>query len=419
MALQHSSKATPTVFPYKDGLAKAQIDRVQEITVSSTTNREKRKEIGRVGVADWKIATPEVAVTLRQLEYGELDTFLHLSNSATNDDVVDLNDFKTPKVDLAVYCTDDDDTFKSTHWLEKLRVSGFSLNIADPEADLERTFNLVGENYKQLQGNNKYLIQVQRTIASGEDGDVDIVIGSGNYSNYPAPVEDPNNSGEYILRATMYDSSAGTTSDISESTGAGTYAYVNGTTTITCNSAVADDIYTFYYSAGSYITGSSAWTDNDSDLFGIKADCVTILLKTTSDTVYELQSVNVDVTFDRMDEKEIGSTDPVVEGVREKNVRITLDRLSDDIRVEEIMLGQAADWGIVDIKDFLDNVTIAIKIYQTNAKSTFKLGYEFQNLTITSLDANIPIDEYLNKSVTLECSEGFITSDESDLTISA
>jgi len=419
MSLRHSSKATPRVYPWKVCRAHAQIDRVQEITGSDSLNREKIKEVGRVGTVEWREGTPEVSATIRQYEFGEIDFFSHLSNNTLATTSIDLNDFKTSKVGLGIFCTDDDDTFKSTIWLEEMKVSGFSISIGDPEALIERSISLVGQKHKELQGNNKYLIALREVTSSGEAGDQDVVIGAGDYWYYPDPVEDPNNSGDYMLKVVHYDSSAGTTTEAAAGTTAGTYRYVNATKTLTFFSTATDDVWIAYYSAASYIQNSDAWTDNDVDAGALEADSVTVLLKTTSDTVYRLQNCNIDVSFDRFDIREIGNQDVVAEGVRAKTVTITLDRVIDTIRIEEIMQGQAADYGIIDIREFLDNVTVAVKIYSDATKTTFKMGYEFTNLAATSLDTGLPVDEYTTKSITLEGEEGIITNLEGDLTITA
>jgi len=47
------------------------------------------------------------------------------------------------------------------------------------------------------------------------------------------------------------------------------------------------------------------------------------------------------------------------------------------------------------------------------------MGYEFDDLAVTSLDLGIPVDEYNNRSVTMEGETGRIVNDESELEITA
>lgn len=419
MSLRHSSQAEPRCIPYKGVQPSAQVDRVQEITGSDSMNRERIKEVGRDGIVAWKEGIPEVSATVRQLEFGEIDFWQQLANVDSSTTKIELTDFKTSKVDLAVFCSDDDETFKSTVWLEELKVSGFSLNIGDPEALIERSVNLVGEKHKELQGNNKYLIEIRKVVESGEAGDIDLVIGAGDYANYPDPVENPNTSDEYILKVVRYSSATGETEEITEGVAAGDFGYDSATKTITLYGAADDDVYRIYYSATTYITGSTPWTDNDTDAAGLEADCVTVYLRTTGDQVYRLQSCNVDVSLDRFDVREIGNPNTVKEGANDITVSISLDRILETIRMEELAMGKTADWGIIDIDEFLDDSILTIKIYEDNTKTTFKMGYEFKDLAVTSLDVGVPVDEYNTRSVTLEGEEGIITNNESDLEITA
>jgi hypothetical protein len=222
-----------------------------------------------------------------------------------------------------------------------------------------------------------------------------------------------------MLKVVKYDVTTGETDEIEEGTGADTYAYVNGTKTITLNSASVGDIYRVYYSATTYITGATPWTDNDTDAAGIEADCVSVFLRTTGNRVYRLQSCNVDVTFDRFDVREIGSSAVVKEGAREISVSVSMDRVLETIRMEELAMGKTANHGIIDINKFLDDSILTIKIYEDNTKTTFKMGYEFKDLAVTSLDLGIPVDEYNNRSVTMEGETGRIVNDESELEITA
>jgi len=163
----HATVFQPHVIPFLGSVAATQIDRLQDMTTSLTLNRTKIEELGRDGIVDWRASIPSLSLTLRQLEYGDIELWKQLANTTTADDRVDWSDFDTPQVDIAAYETDDTDTFKSTIWYPNLRLASFGLTIGDPDAMVERTFNLIGEDEIILQGNNKYLITLVDTQATG------------------------------------------------------------------------------------------------------------------------------------------------------------------------------------------------------------------------------------------------------------
>ena len=71
----HSSAYKPRIFPVFSDVADTEIDRVQDLSSTATLNRTKIEEIGRVGLVDWRHTTPNVSVSLRQMEYGSLEFF--------------------------------------------------------------------------------------------------------------------------------------------------------------------------------------------------------------------------------------------------------------------------------------------------------------------------------------------------------
>jgi len=404
----HTSYLEPRCYTYNGAGVAAEIDRLQELNSTGTLNRTKINEIGRDGIVDWKESIPSVTVNLRQYEYGNLEFWKKLANAADADTSVNLTDFKTSAIDIAAYETDDSGTFVGTVWYPKLRTSSFSINIADPDALIERNFTLVGEDEKMLREGCKYLIYLEKTVESGEDGDVDIVIGSGDYANYPAPAENPDESATYMLRVTR--SRSGVASDLT------TYTYVNGTTTLTVPDCEVGDIIKVYYAAASYITGGDPFVENDSDSAGLSADCASIYLE-VSNYAYRLQSATSEVTFDRADYKEIGNTEVVSRGVNNITTRITLGRFMEDYTIEEVLRGAAGtDYGIIDIREFADDISLHIKIYATNAKSSFLIGYKFTNLSPASTGTGATANDYASREVVLEGEEGLISTSESDFT---
>lgn len=406
----HSSDYDPRVYPFQGSGSSSQIDRVQEMTAAVTLNRTKIEEVGRDGVVAWRKNIPGITLTIRQLEYGSMTFWRNLANTTDADTLINWTDYRTPQVDIAGYETDDDGTFKSTIWYPNFRLSGFGLNIGDPEALLERTFTLMGEDEITLQGANKYLVVLQDETCSGASHN--IIIGAGDWANYPTPVADPDESGSsvYILKLVQV-TDTGTTTELTLTTD---YTYTAGTKTINIPNSANGYTYKAYYSAGSYITGSNPWTDNDVDEAGLVAENCSIYLETTN-YVYRLQSVAIDATFDRQDIREIGNKDVVARGIRDINIRITLGRILEEYTIEEVLRGVATDYPKIDVREFNDNINLIIKVYSDNTKGTFLIGYAFTNLAASGIDNGIPVNEYVSRGVTMEGEEGFVTSVEANL----
>lgn len=404
------SNYDPVALQVTGGNAKQQINRVQEMTFSTGLNREKVKELGTDGVVGWRSLTPEVTGTLRQLENGEIDFFQALTN--TTKTTITHNDFKDSAIDILTFQTGDDAVFVGTEHYPNLRTAGLSLNIADPESSLERSFSLEGEDNIVWKGDNKYVIELIKEVSSGEAGSLDIVIGSGDYANYPAPVEDPDvESGQdpiYFVRVTRVRGTESTNLEADD------YTYTSGTQTFNVT-AEAGDVYKLIYTASSYIAGEDPFTTvrkvGTDDLASIEADSVEIYLADTSsdNKVYRLQSVGVEISFDRSDTSEIGNPEVVQRGVRETNVTVTLGRNVENYNLESILRGVADTHGKVDARKFADDIVLIIKIYTDSTKNHFKLGYRFENLTPSTLDDTATIDEYLSRGVTLT-GENFLIS---------
>ena len=415
MALNHYSKNRPRVFSFGGDLLSAEIDRAQSVDVTAALNREKNKELGRDGVIDYRKSIPDISYRLTQNEYGNFEFWKYICNKDSSDISVTHNDFKTATFDIAHYLTDDDDTFTGTIHYPKLRTSGFSLNIGDPEALVERTFDFVGETAWTWDSNNKYLIDASKTVISGDllsGNSVEITLGAGDYANYPDPIVDPDKSAEteteqYIIKVYRVRSSSA-----SELTAVTDYTYVNSTKKLTFLNAQADDLYKFYYTATTYISGASIFTNNDSDYGAAEAYYTSIYLYVpasgkpgSSDYTYKLQSVSVDVRLDRTDYKEIGNRETVQRGVRETTVTITLGKFLDNLTLEEVLRNAGADYGKYDIEEFSDDLKLEIRIFSDKTKTSEMLRYTFDNLSPTEKRDGITIDEYTNIETTLEGEE--------------
>ncbi len=401
----HSSYFKPRIFPINGNTTPDEIDRLQDMSGSTNLKREKVHEIGRDGLVGWKTGIPEVSLTLKQMEYGSLTFWNKLANKDSANTSINLNDFKTSIFDIAGYSTDDNGTFLSTVWFPKMRLAGFGLNIGDPDAFVERTFNLVGEDEIIWSDNNKYLIYLTST-ATGTNHQV--VIGSGGFATYPDPVADPDSSGAtYIVRVVRYRGT--TTTELTVTTD---YTYNSGTTVLTIPSSLNGDIYKVWYTATTYISGTDPFVVNDSDLSSISADSVSIYLQ-TSNYVYRLQNVGIDVNFDRQDVKEIGNSEVVQRGIRENTARITLGRFLESYTIEQILRGASSTtYGKYNVRNFQDDITLVVKIYSDRNKGTFKMGYKFTSLAPITTDNGIPTKDYVKRGAVLQCDNCTIVNDE-------
>jgi len=406
----HSTDYDPRVFPYKGTQDPNQIDRVQDMTVSATLNRAKIEEVGRDGIIDWKVGNPSLTLTLKQLEYGNIQFFRDLANTASTDTKIDFKDYETSQVDIAGYETDENSAFKSTVWYSNYRLSGFSVNIGNPDAIVERNFTLVGEEETVLQGDNKYLIVDKQTASGGSSESFTL--------DDPTPVLDPDNSGQYLFKVVRYNNSDSTTEELKYEAGAGDpalgtdyYTYSGGTLKVHTS---ADDVIKSYYSAGSYVAGESTFTNNDSDAAALLAESCSVYLQSTN-YIYRLQSVGVDVSFDRYDVREIGDKDVVQRGLRDVTCKITLGRILDQWTIEEVLRGEVSGYGKLDIREYTDELSLVIKIYSDDKKTVFRTGYKFTDLAPVGVDDGTPLNDYVTRGVTLEGEAGFVTSDVNEL----
>lgn len=396
----HSSNYKPRIYPVYADIASAEIDRLQELTATTSLNRSKIEEIGRSGIVDWRKSTPSVNVTLRQLEYGNMEFWRKLANVGDTVNTVQWSDFRTSAVDIAGYKTDDSGTFLGTVYYPNLRLSGLGLSIGDPQALIERSFSLIGEDENILLYGNKYLIFKRNTILTGG-------LNKTVTLSDPAPAAHPDDSGAYLFKVVKV--SSGTATLLIHGID---WSY-DGAGTLTINgSSSAGDIILAWYSAATDISGNNPFVPNDTDVAGITAESCSIYLQ-TSNYLYRLQSVGVDTTFDRQDVREIGSKEIVMRGIRDYTNRITLGRILEQYTIEEVLRGKAGtNYGLIDVRNFSSNMNLIIKIYKDNTKSTFKIGYKFLNLAPTGVDAGAPLNDYITRGVTLECQDAFVTSTE-------
>ena len=405
----NSCKYKPRIIPVKGTGDSAEIDRAQSLEPTKTLNRERAEEIGRCGVVGYIKKSPAIAYRMTQHEYGNIEFWQKIVNNeniggAADGTGITLNSFTTPYFDLCAYLTDADDTFKGTVYYPSLRTAGFSLTIGDPQAIIERSFDFVGEAAKILQNDNQYLIFQKETPSAGSD--VDITLDN-------TATENPDISGAYMLRVVRI-SSSGTVTELSKSDG----DYTENATTVTIATVASGDTIKLWYTSSS--SPSVIFTENDSDKAAIVGDSVDIYLyipasgkPSSSDYIYRLQSVTLDVAFEREDLREIGNKNVVQRGVNNSTVSVTLGRIVENFTVEEVLRGVASDYGILDIEKLTDSAALIIKIYDDNDKKqdTFKYGFKAVGLSPMELrGAAAAVNEHVSKDDTLE---------GEDLTISA
>jgi hypothetical protein len=410
--LFHSSKFQPRLTPVYNGIDGIQIDRAQDLRASITLNRVKVKELGSTESVCWKTGIPSNTVTLRQLEYGDMAIWQALANVAPGDNTVTAPDYKVSLMDISVFLTDDLDIFKGTLWYPKLRMSSFSLNIGDPDALIERNFNLVNEDEIIYQNNNKYVVYLEFTAATGAQQT--FTIGAATYIAYPDVVQDPDNSGQHFLRVYRYRSSDSSNTAMVEDTDF-TFNSGSGLVTILVNSVDSGDVFQFVYTASSYVSGVDPFESNITSLCAIKADECDIFLR-TSTTVSKLQSISFEVNFDRLDIKEIGTTDVVAYGARDITTTVSLGSIVETWSIDEAMRNKiGASYGVLNVREYGDDMNIVVKVYEDNTKATFKMGYRLDNLSPTTIDDGDAIDDYQTRNITLEGDSCTITSVEGTL----
>jgi len=422
------SRLRPRIFPINGDADPAEIDRAQSLDKTTTLNREKNKEIGRVGIVDFRRGIPTVTYRLTQNEYGNIEFWRKLSNKDDTTDTISMHDshFDTSWFDIAGYLTDDDGNFLGTELYPDLRLAGFSISIGSPEDIVERGFDFTGERSYLLQGNNAYYIYLRKDVATGDllsGNAVEIEIGAGSYTNYPDPVANPDLTGsdavKYLWRVVKVRGNTSTNLEADTD-----YSYDSGTNKITVEDCQAGDIIKVWYTASTYISGQDPFTLNDADKGSIDADAVDLYFYVpasgkpgSEDYLHKIQSIAIDVTFDRADYKEIGNDEIILRGVNEYTASITISRFLHDFIIEEAMRAVSTGYGVIDLDQFVDNLSLIVKIYEDDSKSSFKLGYKLTNLSPTEERGATAIDEYETRDVTLEGEELIITTNPTTLGI--
>ncbi len=406
--INHARAVSPYFVPNKGG-SPDDFHGLTDVGADPSVASEDVNVIGKAKKCGTDKETPEVTVPLTQLERGEIDTYLTLANLDSEPaGGFDLLDFNSSLTDAIYYLKDEfDGAVVSTIWNPKTSVSSITLNIDDPEARITRDIELSGDDRRILLGANKFLIYVSNTAPSGTSGNYVIDVSD------PAPVEDPNNAGIFILRI---DRTRGTeTITLDEPTD---YTYNDGSDEITIIDGQTGDVYNIYYSASSFgSAGDPTSVDNDSICF-LKAENVTVLI---SDQVTELEmdrlsSLTLTATLNRIDENVIGSDERVLREISDTPVVVDLSGRVKNYRGEKAFMNTSADAELISsVKLFNDNVKITIKIYDNAEKNNFLIGYQVDNLSYTDGSFSSTANEFSTMDISAQSDDVLITSVEGNL----
>lgn len=389
----HSSYYKPRIFPYNGDVADAEMDRVQTIDPTVTQNREKIEEIGNASPVGYVKKIPTVGYRMTQLENGSFEFWRKITNKADSVKTLTLENFKTPAFDICAYISDGT-TFLGTVQYPKLRVAGFSINFADPESNIERSFDFVGEKAVIWREANKYFIYIRHEAGSGNDNEIDL--------SSKVPAEDLDDSGVYMIRVLRVRS--GATTELVSGTD---YTYSSATKILTITSIQTSDVIKVYYTSAT--APDNIFTANTSDPASILTDSIDIYLyipqsgsPSSADKMYKLQSATIDVGLEREDVKELGNREVVKRSVTDNTVTVTLGRLLDAYTIEEVLRGVNSSYGKIDVEKFTDSAKLIVKIYEDYTKTTFKYGFIASGLSSSELrgfgagvNANVRVENAL------------------------
>lgn len=407
-AIRHASAVKPRSIPVKADVTPADWNRVTAFNPAFSQPKEAVYEVGRLDKMAYDKGTFETTLSINQLEYGQIDSFLQLAGlSATPASGLALTDFDDSRTDFYLPGKDEyAGSVEQTLWLQKLSVDSIGLNI-NAEQRLERTFQLSGEHGKMLRNSNKYLIFKEDDAPSGTSGSYVIDLSD------PAPVADPNNAGVYILQ--IYRVRSGTATELTLTTD---YTYNNATKELTIVSATTGDNFRIWYSAGSYGTSGDPTSLNDVDDYYLSAENVTVQIDDgthSAVTLSKLTSLSITATFNRIEESVIGDDEKVLKDVESYDVSISLDGYVKDSSIIEALMGQAGQsYGIIDYTD-LSTVTVTIKVYETKTKSTFMIGYKITGLEFNDSNQAYNANEFASNPISLNSDNLLISDDESDI----
>lgn len=410
-AIRHSSAFKPISVAERDAIAKDNWDRVQNFSVSVNQPQENLYELGRLD----KMATDkdklEVSVSITQYEYGTLDSYLQLAGlSAMPVGGIALSDFDDARTDfISPGKTEYAGTVEQTLWCERLSVDSLGINIT-ADSRLERTYELSGNFCKIAREGNKYVIFVSDDAPSGTSGNYVIDVSD------PAPVVNPNVALDYILKLYRIRSGVATELDLTTD-----YTFNSGTSEITILSALASDNYRIWYTSASYGSAGDPEVLNNADDYFLSADNVTVYIDDGTNAPVELDKLtdlSISSTFNRIGEGAIGTSENLFNDVESYDVSVALGGYVKNYPIQEALMIQAGQaWGIINYAD-MSEVAILVKIFETSAKSTFKIGYKITGCELADdSPADYSANEFGSANITLNSDNLIISTLESDIAI--
>lgn len=409
-SIRHARSVSPWFIPNKGGVAR-DLHGITNLTGGASVDSEDVFVIGKSDKCATDKALPTSTVSVTQLERGEILSYLTLANLDTEPTGgVDLLDFSGALVDVAFYGRDEfDGTIEKTVWFPKMAISSLALDIADPEARIERSFELTGDNERHLQYDNKILIHKKNTAPSGTSGGYNIDLTSAGI-----PAVDPNNSGAYMLRVDR------TRAGVTETLTLGTdYTYTVSGEVLNITSALTDDVYNIYFSSDAFGVDGDPTSVDSADPCFLKADSVTVLISDGNEEIELdlLTSLSISASLERIDEGVIGNDEKILKEISGTPVSVSLSGRVKNAEILEAFMGHVNDdWGITDVKEFLDNVRITVKIYSDSTKSSFLIGYQTSGLSFTDDSEDFTANEFGTLDVNCSSTNLIITTTEADLT---
>lgn len=407
--IRHARAYSPWFIPNKGG-SPSNLHGITNLTIGASVASNDVYVVGKSAKCGTDKAIPEATVSITQLERGEIASYLMFANlDAEPTGGLTEADFNSSLVDAVFYGRDKfSGTIEQSIWFPKMALSTMGISIGDPEARIERTFDLVGDNEYSLEYNNQVFIHKNDVAGSGVSGAYIIDLTSAGI-----PATDPNNSGEYMLRVDR------TRSGVTETLVSGTdYTYNPTGEELTITNALTGDEYNVYFSSDVFGVDGDPTSVDTADPCFIKADSVTVLLS-DGNTEVELDlltSLSITTTFNRINESVVGNDERILKEVQNVSVAVALSgRVKDSTFAEAFMGKIGANWGITDIQKFLDNVRVTVKIYSDSTKATFLMGYQVDNLTFTSDSQAVTANDFGTLDVAASSDNIKITTTEGDL----
>lgn len=387
----HSKGVAVKCAPRVNSISPLQLHRVQSLAPAFTRPNEPLYELGREDEMTRVFETPEITTTLTAFEYGTIRPWaLFASKDPASAQTIDLFDMENSPFDLFVLKKNPSNNLYETLYLPKCYANSFSLGIADKDARLIQTWGLANDDKMTFAYNNKHILVDEHTITAGEAA-------ASQYNLGGIPTLNPDTS-KYSIYAVKISGSVQTT--LVE----GTDFTVSGNTV--SGTMAEGDTWVIHYTSSS---GSDFDALDDLNPYFIKADQCDFLLVDVANpklAIARLQSATINVSINRTTYGELGNKEIVSRPITVNNVSIELGKLATDVTLDEVLRGkQAADqYGVIDIRKYIDTLEFWIKVYTDNSKGTFLCKYIVRNIKPTAGNTTINVNDLATSARTLEAS---------------